>query len=217
MATLIDELASAIAELEDEKVLELVTTRLDSGIAPLAIVDNLQQGMTEVGMRFESGDYFLSELVMCGEIMKDAMAVLEPHLAGADQQHRGSIVIGTVKGDVHDLGKNIVVMLLKGAGYNVIDLGIDVPAEKFIEALKESQAPLVGMSVLLTACQEGMKEIIEEIRAAGLKVAVIIGGNYVDEAVKNYVKADYFAHNASDAVKIADEIFTTARGSAHSA
>ncbi|CAA7600779.1 Cobalamin (vitamin B12)-binding domain protein [Acididesulfobacillus acetoxydans] len=207
MATLTDELASAIAELEDEKVLDLVQTRLDSGTSPLEIVGNLQQGMTEVGMRFEAGTYFLSELVMCGEIMKDAMNILEPRLAGADQKHRGSIVIGTVKGDVHDLGKNIVVMLLKGAGYNVIDLGIDVPGEKFIEAIRANGAPLVGMSVLLTACQEGMKGIIEEIRAAGLDTRVVIGGNYVDESVRDYVKADYFAHNASDAVKIADGIF----------
>ncbi|KLU59662.1 methionine synthase [Peptococcaceae bacterium CEB3] len=207
MATLTDELASAIAELEDEKVLDLVQTRLDSGTSPLEIVGNLQQGMTEVGMRFEAGTYFLSELVMCGEIMKDAMNILEPHLAGEDQKHRGSIVIGTVKGDVHDLGKNIVVMLLKGAGYNVIDLGIDVRGEKFIDAIRANEAPLVGMSVLLTACQEGMKGIIEEIRAAGLDTRVVIGGNYVDESVRDYVKADYFAHNASDAVKIADEIF----------
>ncbi|WP_227762742.1 cobalamin B12-binding domain-containing protein [Zhaonella formicivorans] len=207
MAVLSDQLASAIAELEDEKVLELVKERLEAGIAPLEIVGALQEGMTEVGLRFESGEYFLSELVMCGEIMKEAMEILEPHLAGAQQEHRGNIVIGTVRGDVHDLGKNIVVMLLKGAGYNVVDLGVDVPTEKFIEAINEYNAPLVGMSVLLTGCQDAMKDTIEAIRAAGLNVTVLIGGNYVDEMVKDSVGADYFGKSASDAVKIAEKVF----------
>lgn len=207
MATLKDELASAIAELEEDKVLALVKERLESGVPPLEIVRNLQEGMTEAGNRFESGDYFLSELIMCGEAMKEAMTVLEPHLAGGEQEHRGNIVIGTVRGDVHDLGKNIVVMLLKGAGYNVLDLGVDVPIQKFIDTIKEYQAPLVGMSVLLTSCQEAMKETIAAVRQAGLGVTVLVGGNYVDETVKNYVGADYFGMMASDAVKIAEKVF----------
>ncbi|HHW08057.1 MAG TPA: 5-methyltetrahydrofolate--homocysteine methyltransferase [Clostridia bacterium] len=204
---LTDQLASAIAELEDEKVLSLVKERLDAGVSPLEIVGKLQEGMTEVGNRFEQGDYFLSELIMAGEIMKDAMDILEPHLHGQEQEFKGNVVIGTVKGDVHDLGKNIVVMLLKGAGYNVIDLGVDVSAEKFINAIKESKAPMVGMSVLLTGCQEGMKDIIAAIRAEGLDTKIVIGGNYVDEKVKQYVGADYVGTSASDAVKIADQIF----------
>jgi len=204
---LTDQLASAIAELEDEKVLSLVKERLDAGTSPLEIVVKLQEGMTEVGSRFEQGEYFLSELIMAGEIMKDAMAILEPHLQGQQQEFKGNIVIGTVKGDVHDLGKNIVVMLLKGAGYNVIDLGVDVPAEKFINAIKESKAPMVGMSVLLTGCQEGMKDIIAAIRAEGLDTKIVIGGNYVDEKVRQYVGADYVGTSASDAVKIAEQIF----------
>ncbi|MEW6662621.1 MAG: cobalamin B12-binding domain-containing protein [Bacillota bacterium] len=207
MARLMDPLANAIAELEEEKVKALVKERLRAGEAPLEIVGRLQEGMTEVGLRFESGEYFLSELIMCGEIMKEAMTELEPHLAGADMKHRGNIVIGTVRGDVHDLGKNIVVMLLKGAGYNVIDLGVDVPPEKFVDAIKEHNAPLVGMSVLLTGCQDAMKDTIGMVRAAGLNVTVLIGGNYVDEIVKNYVGADYFGTTASDAVKVADKIF----------
>ncbi len=207
MATLTDPLASAIAELEDEKVLTLVQERLQDGVVPMEIVRSLQEGMTEVGHRFETGEYFLSELIMCGESMKEAMVELEPHLVGVNQEHRGSIVVGTVKGDVHDLGKNIVVMLLKGAGYNVIDLGVDVSAAKFIDAITENNAPLVGMSVLLTGCQEGMKDIITAVRAAGLGVKIVIGGNYVDETVRNYVGADYYGSIASDAVKIAEQVF----------
>ena len=207
MATLTDSLASALAELEDDKVLELVNEHLAGGMAPLEIVNKLQTGMVEVGVRFELGEYFLSELIMCGEVMSSAMSILEPYLSGESGEYKGNIVIGTVRGDVHDLGKNIVVMLLKGVGYNVIDLGVDVPIEKFIEAIKENKAPLVGMSVLLTGCQEAMKETITAIRAAGLETKVLIGGNYIDDIVKNYVGADYFAATASDGVKVAEQVF----------
>lgn len=204
---LTDALAIAVAELEDEQVMSLVKERLEAGTSALEIVGRLQEGMTEVGRLFEAEEYFLSELVMAGEIMKDAMDELEPHLKGANQEFKGNIVIGTVRGDVHDLGKNIVVMLLKGAGYNVIDLGVDVPSDKFIDAIKDSKAPLVAMSVLLTGCQDAMKDIIADIRKEGLDVKILIGGNYVDEIVKENVGADFFGTSASDAVKYADQIF----------
>ena len=204
---LADTLSKAMAELEEEQVLAQVKERLGGGVAPLEIVKALQEGMVEVGNRFESGEYFLSELIMAGEIMKGAMDILEPHLGGESGDHKGTIVIGTVKGDIHDLGKNIVIMLLKGAGYKVVDLGVDVPKEKFVEALQETKAPLVGMSVLLTSCQEAMKETIEAIRGAGLDTRVVIGGNYIDETVKNHVGADYYAITATDGVKVAAEVF----------
>ncbi|MDQ7094427.1 cobalamin-dependent protein [Desulfosporosinus sp. PR] len=207
---LTDALSKAIAELEEEQVAELVKERLVQGVTPLEIVNALQQGMAEAGLRFETGEYFLGELIMCGEIMQDSMAVLEPLLSGSNAEYKGNIVMGTVKGDIHDLGKNIVVMLLKGSGYNVIDLGVDVSKEKFIEAIKEYKAPLVGMSVLLTGCQESMKETITAIRAAGLETKVLIGGNYIDDVVKNYVGADYSAQAATDGVKVADGIFGAA-------
>lgn len=206
---LTDSLSIAIAELEEEQVAVLVKELLESGIAPLKIVNSLQQGMAEAGKRFESGVYFLGELIMCGEIMQDSMVVLEPHLLGSNAEYKGNIVMGTVKGDIHDLGKNIVVMLLKGSGYNVIDLGVDVAKEKFVEAIKESKAPLVGMSVLLTGCQESMKETIDAIRAAGLDTKVLIGGNYIDNVVRDYVGADYSAQAATDGVRIADDIFSS--------
>lgn len=207
---LTDSLSKAIAELEEELVAKLVKERLEKGVTPLEIVNALQQGMAEAGSRFESGEYFLGELIMCGEIMQDSMVVLEPLLTGSKAEYKGNIVMGTVKGDIHDLGKNIVVMLLKGSGYNVIDLGVDVPKEKFIAAIQEYKAPLVGMSVLLTGCQESMKETITAIRAAGLDTKVLIGGNYIDDVVKEYVGADYSAQAATDGVKIADDIFSAA-------
>lgn len=208
MAKLTDSLSSALAELEDDKVRELVEEHLAAGMAPLVIVQKLQEGMQEVGVRFETGDYFLSELIMCGEAMSSAMTILEPHLKGEHSEYKGNIVIGTVRGDVHDLGKNIVAMLLKGAGYNVIDLGVDVPTEKFIEAIMEHKAPLVCMSVLLTSCQESMKDVITAIKASGLSTKILIGGNYIDEIVKNYVGADYFATMASEGVNVAGQIFS---------
>jgi len=204
-----DELAQSMLELEEEKVLSLVKERVEKGTPPLEIVKSLQDGMTEIGDRFEKGEYFLSELVMAGEIMQQAMEILEPHLAKGEGGAKGTIIVGTVKGDIHDLGKNIVVMLLKGSGYNVIDLGVDVPEEKFAEAVKETKAPLVGMSVLLTSCQESMKEAIEAVKKTGVPTKIIIGGNYINEKVKNYVGADYFAITAADGVKVAREIFGT--------
>ena len=207
MASLTEPLASAVAELEDNKVIKMVNERINDGTPPLEIVKKLQEGMTEVGRRFETGDYFLSELILAGEFMKEAMDILEPHLAGGEQEHRGTIVIGTVRGDVHDLGKNIVVMLLKGAGYNVVDLGVDVPSDKFVQAVKDTQTPLVGMSVLLTGCQEAMKDTIDAFKGAGLQAKVMIGGNYIDESVLKSVGADYFGTVASDAVRFAEKVF----------
>jgi 5-methyltetrahydrofolate--homocysteine methyltransferase len=200
-------LSKAMAELEEDQVLAQVKELLGSGVAPLEIVKLLQEGMLEVGNRFERGDYFLSELIMAGEIMRGAMDILEPLLSGESGEHKGTVVIGTVKGDIHDLGKNIVIMLLKGAGYKVVDLGVDVPKERFVEAIKETNAPLVGMSVLLTSCQGALKEAIDAIRGAGLDTKVIIGGNYIDKTIKNFAGADYFATAATDGLKVAAEIF----------
>jgi len=202
-----DTLTIAMAELDEDKVLNLVHEKLANNESTMKIISLLQLGMVEVGKRFEADDYFLSELVMSGEILKSAMKILEPYISNEKRVYKGNIVIGTVKGDIHDLGKNLVVMLLKGVGYKVIDLGIDVPKEKFIEAVKNTKAGLVGLSVLLTGCQEAMKDTIDAIRNEGLDTKVIIGGNYIDEFVMNYVGANYYARSASDGVKIAQQVF----------
>lgn len=208
MSQLSDELSSAMAELEDEQVLALVRGRLDGGVAAMDVVRSLQDGMKEVGDRFEAGEYFLNELVVAGEIMKDAMEILEPHLGGAAADYRGIVVIGTVRGDIHDLGKNIVVMLLKGAGYDVHDLGVDVPPERFVEAIEERKPQVVAMSALLTASQAAMRETIELIRASGTTSKVMIGGSYINETIREQVGADYFGTLAGDAVKIADDVLS---------
>ena len=210
MAEPADELSSAIAELEDDKVLALVRARLDAGKPAMEVVQGLQAGMKVVGDRFESGEYFLNELVVAGEIMKEAMELLEPHLGGESAEHRGLVVIGTVRGDIHDLGKNIVVMLLKGAGYEVVDLGVDVPPERFVEEVGSRHPKLVGMSALLTASQPAMKETIEQLHQAGVTAKIMIGGSYINETIKTQVGADYFGTLAGDAVKIADAVLANA-------
>jgi 5-methyltetrahydrofolate--homocysteine methyltransferase len=206
MAELSDPLSSAIAELEDDKVLALVAERLDAGTPAMEVVGALQVGMKEVGDRFAAGEYFLNELVVAGEIMREAMDLLEPHLKGQAVESKGVVVIGTVKGDIHDLGKNIVVMMLKGAGYDVVDLGVDVPAERFLAAIEESNPHVVGMSALLTQSQAAMKDTIAKIRAMGRSIPIMIGGSYINETIKEQVGADYFGTIAGDAVKIADEV-----------
>lgn len=202
-----DELSKALAELDEDKAVQLVKERLAAGVPAMEIVARMQDGMTEVGRLFETGEYYLSELIMAGEIMKESMTDLESQLVSGSQDHKGTIVVGTVRGDIHDLGKNIVVMLLKGAGYNVVDLGVDVPKEKFVEALREHKAPLLAMSVLLTACQESMKDTVTAVKEAGIDAKILVGGNYVDDKVREYCGADYSAMIASEGVKVAEMVF----------
>lgn len=205
-----DELAGAIAGLDRDKVLSLVKERLQAGNKPMEIINSLQEGMVEVGNLFEKGEFFLSELIFCGEIMKEAMEALEPQLAAGDREYRGTVVIGTVKGDIHDLGKNIVVLLLRGAGYKVVDLGVDVAPEKFVLSAKETQTPLVAMSMLLTSCMETMKECVQAVKQSGLKTTVLIGGPIIDDKVMAFSGADYGSSIASDATKIAGKVFGAA-------
>lgn len=204
---LTDKLSKAIVELESDQVMTRVREQLQAGVEPMEIIKKLQDGMTEVGNLFESGEYFLSELINCGEIMKAAMAELEPHLISGSREYHGNVVIGTVKGDIHDLGKDIVVMLLKGTGYNVIDLGVDVPPEKFVEAVREHKASLLALSVLLTSCLESMREAVKAVKGAGLDARVLIGGPIIDDKVIDYCGADFGSTIASDGVKIANKVF----------
>ncbi|ATW28506.1 5-methyltetrahydrofolate--homocysteine methyltransferase [Candidatus Formimonas warabiya] len=204
----IEELTNGLVELQGEKVTGIINDALREGINPLELVEKLQKGMVMIGEKFSRGEYFLSELIMSGEIMKEAMAIIEPKLAGVTQETKGTVVIGTVRGDIHDLGKNIVVMLLKGSGYHVIDLGVDVPEAKVVQAVQEHKPGLLGLSVLLTGCQDAMKETISAVKAAGLTdVKVLIGGNYVDEKVLEFCGADYFGKSADEAVTVADQVF----------
>jgi 5-methyltetrahydrofolate--homocysteine methyltransferase len=199
------ELSIALANLEEEKVRALVRQRLNAGNEVMSIVNELRRGMDIVGERYKSKEYFLSELIISGEIFKETMAVLEPLLkAGKRGEPLGKIVLGTVKGDIHNIGKDIVAMLLTAAGFEVYDLGVDVKTNMFIDKLVRTNAPILGMSGLLTPSFQSMKQTVDALKEAGLrdKVKVIIGGGIVTEQVGKYVGADAFTSDAAEGVEI---------------
>ncbi len=206
----LSELAQALAGLEKERVNNLVEAELKDGTAPLEIVGALNAGMTLVGERYTAGEYFLSELIYSSHIMKSVMSRLEPLLGDTGQSESvGTVVIGTVKGDIHDIGKNIVVALLRGVGFEVIDLGVDVPAAAFVDKLKESGAGVLGLSALLNMTFPEMKHVVDAVVAAGIRnrVKIIIGGAPTDEQVRDYSGADYYALDAPAGVKICQQIY----------
>jgi methanogenic corrinoid protein MtbC1 len=197
----------ALAELNEDQALQLVKDALAAKTPAFDILKACQDGMTEVGRRFECQDYFVSDLMMSGEIFKQIGALLEPELKAGGSRTVGKIVFGTVKGDIHDIGKDIVVNMLKSSNFEVIDLGVDVPVETFINALKESGATVVGMSGLLTLAFDSMKATVEAMKKAGLrdKVKVMIGGGPVDGSVCEFVGADEWGADAQSAVRLAKD------------
>ena len=204
------ELTLAMKELEEDKILELVQKDLDSGRSPLEIIGELNQGVVGVGELYESGEYFVSQLMFAAEILTEVMEIMAPAMAKAEGgQSAGTVVIGTVAGDVHDIGKNIVGTLLKGSGYNVIDLGVDVPAEKFVEAVSEHKPKVLGMSALLSFTYPEMKAVVEALAAKGLRdgVKVVIGGAPCNDEVRAYAGADLWAPTAMDTVTYANKIY----------
>jgi methylmalonyl-CoA mutase cobalamin-binding domain/chain len=206
-------LAQALVNLEKERVNALVEDKLKGGIPPLEIVKELNDGMIEVGERFASCEYFISELIYSSHIMKEIMVKLELSLEQTDLgQSSGTVIIGTVKGDIHDIGKNIVVTLLRNAGLRVIDMGVDVTADRFVEKLKETGAKVLGLSCLLNLAFYEMKNVVDMLIKAGIRnqVKVIIGGTPTDEQVREYVGADYYASDAVAGIKICRQIY--ARG-----
>jgi methylmalonyl-CoA mutase cobalamin-binding domain/chain len=209
MAQLTD-LAKALVNLEKDRVNAIVKDKLKRGIPPLEIVKELNDGMIEVGDRFASGEYFISELVYSSHIMKEVLSKVEPLFGSIEKAESGEkVVIGTVKGDIHDIGKNIVVTLLRNAGFQVIDMGIDVPAERFVEKLKETGTKVLGLSCLLNLAFQEMKNVVDTLTKTGIRnqVKVIIGGQPTDEQVREYVGADYYAPDAIAGVKICKKIY----------
>ena len=197
-----DQLKQALSDLDEETALKLVQERLDAGDDPLSIIAACREGMADVGKRYEANEYYVSELIMAGEVFKQAMAKISTKFQTDSGPKRGSVVIGTVKGDIHEIGKDIVVSLLQAGNYNVIDLGVDTPPEKFVEAVKESGATIVGLSGLLTVSFDAMKETVAALKNAGLPVKVMVGGGPVTEQVRAYVGADAFGADAQAAVAL---------------
>ena len=203
-----DELVKALSELQEEKALDTVRKLINAGKDPLKIMDSCGQGMEIVGKRFEDGDYFVPDLIFAGEILKSISAEVKPHLAeGAEQKRLGQVVLGTVVGDIHDIGKDVVHFMLDSNGFEVHDLGVDVPVEKFVEKIKETGAKVVAMSGLLTMAFDSMKKTVDSIKEAGLRdqVKIMIGGSQVDEEVRVHTGADAYGNDAMAAVKYAKQ------------
>jgi methylmalonyl-CoA mutase cobalamin-binding domain/chain len=204
-------LAVLVAELEEEAVLELVHQRLAAGEDPLQIIEDCNAGMRVVGQKYEDGEYFVSGLIMSGEIFREVVEIVQPLLQKQiDGQASGRILIGTVSGDIHDIGKNMVGTLLSCYGFTVIDLGVDVPPAVFAEKAIEARPDIVGLSSLITASFESMKETIASLREKaqghGLIFPIIVGGGMVDEQICQYVGADYWVKDAMSGVRLCQQL-----------
>ena len=199
-------LVDAIADMREEEALKLVREMVESGSDPMAILESVRQAMDIVGQRYEQGVYFLPELMLAGEMMNQITGLVKPHLAKSPTvKRRGKVVIGTVQGDIHDIGKNIVTFMLDANGFEVLDLGVDIPAQKFAEAVRDFQPQVVGLSGFLTLTFDVMKETVEAIKKAGLrdKVKIMVGGGQIDEEVRKHTGADAYGEDAMAAVKLA--------------
>ncbi len=203
-------IAEALRDLDEKKVLELVEQALSNGIPAIKIVEQCDQGMTAVGELFGTGKYFISQLIFSAEILKGVMRRLDPLLENTESgKSAGKVILGTVKGDIHDIGKNIVATLLRGSGFEVIDLGVDVPAEKFIQTVKETEAKVLGLSALLNFTYPEMKNVVDAATAAGIRerVQIIIGGAPVNEQVRAFTGADFYAEDAVAGVRICKTVY----------
>lgn len=195
-----------LADLEEEEVIKLTKQRLEAGEEALAILEDSRKAMEVVGDRFVAGQYFIPELVYSGELLKQITELVKPHLAQTGEtKHLGKVVIGTVAGDIHDIGLNIVEFMLSVNGFEVHNLGVDVPAEKFVEKMKETSAPVLGLSGFLTLAFDAMKGTVEALEAAGIrdKMKIMIGGGQMDDEIMKYAKADAYGSDAMAAVSLA--------------
>lgn len=200
-----DEFISAIVELDEIKAIEITRKRLENE-DPINLLTDLRKVAEVIGDKFEKGEFFIADLVMAGEILKTVSNMIREKLKelGRSRETIGRIVIGTVEGDIHDIGKNIVITMAEAAGFDVIDLGVDVSPQKFVEAIKQCQPDIVGMSGLLTLAIESMKKTIDVLKEAGLrdKVKIIVGGGRVDQYACEYVGADAWSNDAAQGIKI---------------
>ena len=200
-----DSLVQALVEMKEAEALQIAKQLLDQGVAPLDILESCSKAMEAVGQRFEKGVYFLPHLMMAGEMLKEISNLIKPLIQEQKTGDQGGkVLIGTVEGDIHDIGKNIVVFLLEANGFQVRDIGINQKPAKFVEAIKEFQPKVVGMSGLLTLAFDSMKKTVQAIEEAGLRKAVriVIGGGVVTEKIKDYSGADAYAPDAMAGVRL---------------
>ena len=205
-----DRLIEAIVNIREDEALQIVKGAIEKGRDPYKVMALCQEAMKIVGDRFEKQEYFLPELIACGEMLRKISDILKPFLATASSQanlgngKRGKIVLGTVRGDIHDIGKDIVGLMLDINGFDVCDLGVDVSEEKFVSVIREVQPQVVALSGILTLAHNTMKSTVEALEKAGLRnqLKVMIGGSQVDEKVNNFVKADGWGSDAMAAVRL---------------
>jgi 5-methyltetrahydrofolate--homocysteine methyltransferase len=200
------DLVKTLADLKEEEALKIVEDRLKAREDPLKILDDARRALEIVGKRFSNCEYFIPDLVYSGEILKKITDMVKPKITkGREAKRLGKVVVGTVAGDIHDIGKDIVVFMLDVNGFEVFDLGIDVPAQKFVDKIKETGSKVVGLSGFLTLAFQSMKDTVEAIKKAGLRdnVKIMIGGGQIDEQVKGFTGADAYGKDAMEGVKLA--------------
>lgn len=213
MRDLMKEIRTAIWEHDAKKVQDLTRQALEGGIDLHTIVDEgLVGGMKQLGEKFKAGEVFIPEILVSARAMAAGMAEIKPLLSKAGIKDKGTIVIGTVKDDLHDIGKNLVIVMLEGAGYNVVDLGINVPPEKFIQAIEKHKPAIVGLSALLTTTMTNMRQTTAVIKAGYPEVKVIVGGAPVNQKFADDIGADAYGVDAAAAVEIANMFMGAALG-----
>jgi 5-methyltetrahydrofolate--homocysteine methyltransferase len=199
-------LVDAMANMREEEAVRLAQQMLEKGEAPLGVLQSCREAMGIVGKRFEEGQYFLPELVLAGEMLKTISVMAKERMeTGSDIERSGRVIVGTVKGDIHDIGKDIVIHMLDANGFDVMDLGIDVPPEVFVERIQEFRPQVVGLSGFLTLAFDSMKSTVEAVRDAGLRdtVKIMIGGGQMDDRIREYCGADAYGADAVAAVSLA--------------
>ncbi len=200
-----DKLVSLMADLMEDETIQMVKDLVGSGTDPMAILDDARAAMEVVGKRFETGEYFIPDLMMAGEILRGISAIVKPLIeASGPTEKKGKVLIGTVAGDIHDIGTDIVQFMLEVSGYEVANIGIDVPVPVFVEKVKEFQPQVVGLSGFLTLAFDSMKKTVEAFEEAGIRnnFKVMIGGGQIDEEVRKYTKADAYGKDAVAAVQL---------------
>jgi len=198
----IDTLCANLVDLNFEGVRKAAEDAMNAGIPPIKAISGLTEGLKIVGEKFEKKEYFLSELVVAAEVMKEGMSVIQPHIKGEGAKARGKVVLATVQGDNHDIGKSLVGTLLRVSGFDIVDLGVDVPNDKIVEAVKVEKPQILGLSALLTVTMPEMGEVIKQLKSAGLRdhVKIIVGGSPVTKEFADKIGADYRASDAVDGV-----------------
>ena len=201
-----EKLINLMADMMEDETLAMVKELIASGANPMDILDDARSAMEVVGKRFETGEYFIPDLMMAGEILRGISDIVRPLLEGGGgaSAKKGKVLIGTVAGDIHDIGKDIVTFMVDVSGYDVLDIGIDVPVETFVEKIKEFKPQVVGLSGFLTLAFDSMKKTVEALEQAGLRdsLKIMIGGGQMDDEVRKYVRADAYGKDAIAAVNL---------------